>query len=75
MNQYANLSGNSGVVNYDLRDKSIVIQFQDGWKYEYTTESAGELEVAKLKRLARTGAGLSTYISQQVRDKYAHKFR
>jgi hypothetical protein len=74
VNRYANLSGNSGVVSYDLRVNSIVIQFQDGWKYEYTNESAGELVVARLKRLAVAGKGLSSFVARVARDKYANKF-
>ena len=72
---YLNLSGNSGVVAYELHSSSIVVEFQDGWKYEYTFRSAGTAAVGKMEELAGTGRGLSTFISQHVRKAYARKFR
>lgn len=75
MQPYLNQSGNSGVVAYEVRSSAIVVQFQDGWKYEYTAQSAGHNSIAKMKQLAAAGQGLSTYISQHVHDNYARKFR
>jgi hypothetical protein len=73
--RYKNLSGDSGVVAYGLESESITVQFQDGWKYEYTNASAGADAVEVMKRLAISGRGLSTYISTSVRERYARKFR
>ena len=75
MKRYANLSGESGVVAYESRATSIVVQFQDGWKYEYTRHSAGADVVARMKALAAAGRGLSTFIAQDVKDAYGRKFR
>jgi hypothetical protein len=73
--RYKNLSGDSGVVAYGLESGSITVQFQDGWKYEYTNNSAGADAVGIMQRLAMSGRGLSTYISTSVRKGYARKFR
>lgn len=75
MQPYSNLSGASGVVAYELRRNSVIIQFQDGWKYEYTTRSSGAAAIARMKQLAAAGQGLSTFIAQEVREAYARKFR
>jgi hypothetical protein len=73
--RYRNVSGDSGVVAFDLRPSSVIVQFRDGWKYEYTISSAGPDAVAEMKRLAMQGRGLSTFVSQHVRDAYARRFR
>src|SRR6185436_10300260 len=65
--RYKNLSRDSGVVAYELSAGSIVVQFKDGWKYEYTNHSAGAAAVATMHRLALGGRGLSTFISTNVR--------
>jgi hypothetical protein len=75
MKPYGNLSQNSGVIAYEIKPGSIVVQFEDGLKYEYTEVSAGAFAVAEMKRLAKAGQGLSTFISQHVRQGYARKFR
>ena len=75
MQRYHNLSGDSGVTAFELRPHAIVIEFQDGWKYEYTDASAGAAAVRTMHRLATAGRGLSAFVASQVRDGYAHKFR
>ena len=65
MSRYANLSGRSGVVAYEIHRGSIVVEFQGGERYAYTASSAGANAVAEMQRLARAGRGLSTYIAQQ----------
>ena len=75
MQRYGNLSGESGVIAYDVSPGAIVVQFNNGWKYEYTEGSAGAAAIADMQRLARAGRGLSSYISVHVRDAYARKFR
>lgn len=75
MTRYGNRSGDSGVAAYELAPGRITVQFQDGWKYEYTARSTGAEDVATMHRLARAGRGLSTFISTTVRERYARKFR
>jgi hypothetical protein len=75
MKRYENLNGDSGVVAFVLSAGSIVVQFKDGWKYEYTDYSAGAMAVATMHRLAASGRGLGTFISIRVRKAYSRKFR
>lgn len=75
MQRYRNLSGNSGVLAYELSPGRIVVQFNDGWKYEYTHRSAGIEAIATMHRLAQDGRGLSGFIAAHVRERYARKFR
>jgi hypothetical protein len=75
MTAYGNVSGNSGVVAYALGAGWIIVKFEDGWQYEYTGKSAGAPAIADMQRLAAAGQGLCTYISQNVKDRYARKFR
>lgn len=70
MQRYANLSGDSGVVEYELGRVSIAVKFQDGPTYLYTYASAGALHVEEMKKLAAAGRGLCTYISRNVRNSY-----
>ncbi|UXA71582.1 hypothetical protein M0D46_08485 [Xanthomonas prunicola] len=73
MQRYANRDGCSGVVAYALADDAIAVRFRSGQTYVYTADSAGADVVATMQRLATAGRGLSTYISQRVRDAYAGK--
>ena len=73
MQRYANKSGHSGVVAYAIGDEAITVKFTGGDRYEYTAGSAGADHLARMQALAREGRGLSTYISQHVRDRYARK--
>lgn len=73
MKRYRNLSGHSGVVAYEGHTHAIVVEFQDGSRYEYTELSAGAEVVETMKRLAAHGQGLSTFIARHARDRYARK--
>ena len=71
MTPYRRLAGDSGVLAYRSAPTEIKVQFVDGRVYTYTYASAGRDQVEQMKRLAQAGRGLSTYISQHVRDGYA----
>ncbi|WP_137174788.1 hypothetical protein [Massilia sp. HP4] len=73
MQRYANRSGHSGVLAYELGADSITVKFTGGDRYLYTQDSAGAVHIARMRELAESGRGLSTYISQHVRDRYARK--
>lgn len=68
MQRYGNRHGQSGVVAYALADGAIAVRFRSGRTYVYTVDSAGADAVARMQRLARSGRGLSTYISQHLRE-------
>lgn len=71
MTPYKRLSGDSGVLAYLIEARAIRVKFVDGRVYTYTHGSAGRDNVEQMKRLAQAGKGLSTFISQHVRDGYA----
>lgn len=75
LKRYANRDGGSGVVAYAVGPAGIAVQFVDGSVYVYDHDRPGKAVVAEMKRLAAAGRGLSTYISQVVRDNYANKLR
>lgn len=74
MERYKNTSGNSGVVAYEIGRDSIAVEFEDGVTYLYTYKSAGRSNIERMKALAATGSGLSTFIVRHVRKAYAAKF-
>ena len=73
MTEYKNLSGESGILAYEIGDDFIRVQFQDKEVYVYTNESTGQEHIDEMKRLAEKGRGLNTYINQHVRKKYDRK--
>jgi hypothetical protein len=75
MQRYRNLSGDSGVVAYEIGPDSIQVRFQDGWVYRYTHASAGASNIETMKSLAAAGRGLSTFIVRKVRKSYESKHR
>lgn len=75
MERHKDLSGNSGVSAYELSSHGIVVQFKNGWNYEYTSQSAGAATIATMHRLAPAGRGLGSFISTIVQQGYSRKFR
>jgi len=70
MKRYENLSGNSGVVAYEIGDGWIIVEFEGdasatARRYRYTAASAGAHAVSEMQRLARAGRGLATFVSRQ----------
>lgn len=74
MQRYANLSGESGVLAFELGRGSITVEFSDGWCYVYDEQSAGAANVVRMREFAEVGIGLCTFISRSVRQRYARKF-
>jgi hypothetical protein len=75
MERYKNIEGHSGVTGYHITPDSISVEFNHDAVYQYTYNSAGKRAVEKMKQLAATGKGLSTYISQTVREKFEQKIK
>lgn len=67
MKTYKNLSGNSGVVAYEVGEKYIKVKF-DGESsiYTFSYKRPGRAQVEKMKAMAIKGQGLSTYITEEV---------
>lgn len=72
---YRSGRGSSGVVAYAFADDSMHIQFRSGDVYVYTPAATGRLHMKVMKQLARANAGLSTYISRQVRERYTLRYK
>jgi hypothetical protein len=75
LQRYENRHRDSGVTAYEIGDDYIKVEFADGPLYLYTHDVPGPRKVERMKRLARQGRGLSTYISRNVRDRYASRLR
>lgn len=73
MNRYKNLGGHSGIAYYQIGSDSIKVKFLDGDSYLYTYASAGTENIEYMKQLAKSGRGLNTFISKNVRERYEEK--
>lgn len=63
----------AGIEAFEIGDRSIKVRFAEGGTYLYDQVKPGKVHVAQMIALARAGAGLATYISQQVRGNHARK--
>lgn len=72
---YKNNHGSSGVAGYDLFEDAIVVYFRNGVWYRYDNTTPGASHVVAMKQLAALGRGLSTYISQRIRQAFASSGR
>lgn len=71
MEKYKNRSGDSGVYAYTIGADYIIVQFRtSATPYTYSYARAGARHVEAMKKLARAGKGLSSYITRHVRDAY-----
>ena len=73
MTPYKNLSGNSGVTAYEIKEEGISVQFQKDAVYYYSYSAPGKEHVEIMKELAKQGKGLATYISQNIRGNFDSK--
>lgn len=71
--RYNNLGGNSGVSGYEIGADFIRVEFERDGTYLYDYATTGAEHVEHMKVLARTGQGLGTYITQNVRNAFARK--
>lgn len=61
----------TGVVAYLFAGSSIILKFRSKDEfYLYTDKMPGAEHVKTMKKLAKKGSGLSTYINQNVRERY-----
>ncbi|HEY9154923.1 MAG TPA: hypothetical protein VIM69_07330 [Opitutaceae bacterium] len=72
MKPYTNRSGKAGVVGYEYGDGWITLQFARGAHYTYSAAKIGKTNLAKMKRLADAGEGLTTFINthSEVKNGY-----
>ena len=71
---YKSRNPNAGITTYELTDTAIILEFADAkHRYLYDEQVPGPTHVAAMKRLAADGKGLTTYVNQHVRERYARK--
>jgi hypothetical protein len=73
MQPYANLTGDSGVRSFEIHDDYMDILFEDASRiYNYHANNIGRQNLETMKRLAKQGQGLATFINQhpEVRTGY-----
>ena len=75
MEPYRNLRGDSSVRAFELGPDSITVEFSSGATYLYTNSLTGSYNIEQMKRLAEKGAGLGSFISKYVHDRYAHRLK
>jgi len=76
MEKYPNKSGDSGVTHYEIGGDYIAIRFKNKFEtYIYSNSKIGKQHLAKMKKLAISGKGLSSYISQHpvVKNNYSKR--
>lgn len=71
MKVYEDLSGNSGITGYRISedDNSMDIEFCSGKTYTYTRLNVGHTNFEVMKALAKSGAGLCSFLSE-IRGQY-----
>ncbi|HVM48002.1 MAG TPA: hypothetical protein VMU04_08240 [Candidatus Acidoferrum sp.] len=75
MERYKNLTGGSGVSAFELGRDSITVEFNDGSRYLYNSQNAGQDNIEQMKALAARGSGLNAFINTHVKKAYAAKLR
>jgi hypothetical protein len=75
MQQYGGHQKRHGVRGYEIGPDSIDVEFSSGWIYRFSYEKPGQPRVEKMKELAESGHGLSTFISKHVKNRFASRRR
>ena len=69
MNQYGGKKKH-GVQGYEIGPESIDVEFSSGWIYHFSYQKPGAARVERMKQLAESGHGLSTFISKHVKNRF-----
>lgn len=71
MERYRNSGGDSGVSSFEIGINFINVKFSGSTLiYRYSYRKAGQLHVEKMKKFARIGHGLNSYINNYVKNLY-----
>ena len=70
MRPYGGHAKSHGVIAYEPGPDFIEVEFTSGWVYRYSYDKPGALRVERMKQLAESGRGLSTFISKHVKNRY-----
>jgi hypothetical protein len=69
MEIYRNSGGDSGVSSFEIGSDYITVKFSGSFRsYRYSYRKAGHNHVETMKRLARSGSGLNSYINRYVKN-------
>ena len=73
--RYKNLGGASKVARYEITKDVVTVIFKNNSVYNYSNQSAGMDNIAKMKTLATAGKGLSTFIEASLKDRFMRKIK
>lgn len=75
MQPYGDHERRRGVKAYEIGPDSIDVAFSSGWIYRFSYATPGPLRVERMKELAQSGKGLSTFISKHVKNRFESRRR
>jgi hypothetical protein len=75
MEKYQDQSADSGIEAYEIGEDSIILRFKNGTEYLYSYIKPGKVHVEEMKKRAKSGNGLNTYLNQNVREKFEKKLK
>jgi hypothetical protein len=75
MTQYGGHPRKHGVLAFEIQPDAIDVEFTSGWIYHFSYQKTGETRVERMKALAESGHGLSTFINKHVRNRFASRRR
>ncbi|MBO4695409.1 MAG: hypothetical protein J5656_05805 [Clostridia bacterium] len=75
MEKYANLSGDSDILSYEIGEDYIDVVFSSRPNviYRYSYSGSHKENVEKMKELAQAGKGLNSFINEYCRYSYSNK--
>jgi len=75
MRQYGDHTRKHGVRSFEIQEDAIDVEFTSGWIYHFTYQKPGQPRVERMKQLAESGHGLSTFINKHVRNRFESRRR
>jgi hypothetical protein len=75
MRQYGGHIRKHGVRGFEIQPDAIDVEFTSGWVYHFTYQKPGQPRVERMKQLAESGHGLSTFINKHVRNRFESRRR
>ena len=75
MQPYGHHARQHGVLGYEVGPESIDVEFTSGWIYHFSYTNPGAPRVERMKELAQSGKGLSTFINKHVRNRFESRRR